>query len=242
MTLPSRGHFSSPLVSSVGMKGRALFLPDISLTACRYLSVLIRAVAGLVWLLPGCESNHTSSFPPSLIYGWKNSLACLRKFERGRAEKGDGIEKSAFPALSLLSANTLHKIKYSSIKARRWWQTICFLSWKSSKGAVILWVQKEWWVVCRGFKNLRKATHYLATWNFPLDSEWNEERLFSRTTLLIKTCIYLNEKLAYNTHITYISKVLKIRYRLLSNQNKMSKKWPVILIIFLSTYVLFSYV
>lgn len=44
--IEGRGHFSSPLVSSVGMNGRALFLPDISLTACRYLSFLIRAVAG----------------------------------------------------------------------------------------------------------------------------------------------------------------------------------------------------
>lgn len=82
MTLPSRGHFSSPLVSSVGMKGRALFLPDISLTARRYLSVLIRAVAGPLWLLPGCESNHTLSSPLSLIYGGENSLAGLTSFER----------------------------------------------------------------------------------------------------------------------------------------------------------------
>lgn len=66
----SRSFFLSIGVS-IGMKERALFLPDISLTARRYLSVLIRAVAGPVWLLPGCESNHTSSSPLSLIYGGK---------------------------------------------------------------------------------------------------------------------------------------------------------------------------
>lgn len=66
----SRSFFLSIGVS-IGMKERALFLPDISLTARGYLSVLIRAVAGPVWLLPGCESNHTSSSPLSLIYGGK---------------------------------------------------------------------------------------------------------------------------------------------------------------------------
>lgn len=93
--IAGRGHFSSPLVSSVGMKGRALFLPDISLTACRYLSVLIRAVAGPVWLLPGCESNHTSSSPLSLIYREKNSLAHIWRSLRGRCQ-----EKMEFPAAS----------------------------------------------------------------------------------------------------------------------------------------------
>lgn len=118
MTLPSWGHFSSPLVSSVGMKRRALFLPDISLTACRYLSVLIRTVAGLVWLLPGCESNHISSSPLSLIYGGK-IVQCvwgsLRGLSRRKKKKEDGIEKSTFPVLPYLRiANILHDIKNTS--------------------------------------------------------------------------------------------------------------------------------
>lgn len=86
--------FPSPLMSSVGMKGRALFLPDISLTARRYLSVLIRAVAGPVWLLPGCESNHTSSSPLSLIYGGKNRPGTVGEvWERAAFKKKKKKEK-----------------------------------------------------------------------------------------------------------------------------------------------------
>lgn len=83
----SRSFFLSIGVS-IGMKERALFLPDISLTARGYLSVLIRAVAGPVWLLPGCESNHTSSSPLSLIYGGKKTARHGRGSLKGlRQEK-----------------------------------------------------------------------------------------------------------------------------------------------------------
>lgn len=44
--IASGGHWSRS--RGWARKGRALFPPDISLTACRYLSVLIRAVAGVV--------------------------------------------------------------------------------------------------------------------------------------------------------------------------------------------------
>lgn len=65
-----------------------------------------------MWLLPGCESNHTSSSPPSLIYGVKKRSGT---FEEVREEKKnpDGIEKSTFPAsaLSPLIANIRQKDK-----------------------------------------------------------------------------------------------------------------------------------
>lgn len=133
----SRSFFLSIGVS-IGMKERALFLPDISLTARGYLSVLIRAVAGPVWLLPGCESNHTSSSPLSLIYGGKKTARHGRGSLKGlRQEKMQLKKKRAYfppPALSLLFANTPRKMEYIRIQAWQPWQTICFSFLKISRG------------------------------------------------------------------------------------------------------------
>lgn len=177
------------------MKGRALFLPDISLTACRYLSVLIRAVAGLVWLLPGCESNHTSSSPLSLIYGGKNSLAHLKKFE-GAVLKEDGIVKSTFPAsaLSLLIADILHKIKYIRIQARQWWLFVFSLE-NSVKGCIIVCPQwmSEWVHLenCQDFTSLKCIT-LASNMNFSimLIMEWRWD--YCHDHFSSSKCLFIN--------------------------------------------------
>lgn len=132
----SRSFFLSIGVST-GMKERALFLPDISLTARGYLSVLIRAVAGPVWLLPGCESNHTSSSPLSLIYGGKKQPGMVEEVWKDYVKRRCSWKKRAYfppPALSLLFANTPRKMEYIRIQAWQPWQTICFSFLKFHRG------------------------------------------------------------------------------------------------------------
>lgn len=100
----SRSFFLSIGVS-IGMKERALFLPDISLTARGYLSVLIRAVAGPVWLLPGCESNHTSSSPLSLIYGGKKQPGMVEEVWKDYVKRRcSWKKKSIFPTSCLIAS------------------------------------------------------------------------------------------------------------------------------------------
>lgn len=144
------------------MKGRALFLPDISLTACRYLSVLIRAVAGLVWLLPGCESNHTSSSPLSLIYAEgekKNGPVHLKKFEGGgccveKMELKDHIHKltSSYRGLRPRGNAQQHLNSAGTI--------FFFLLWKFRK--VFLFVLQEKKTILQLFKALHEVR-----WIFP---------------------------------------------------------------------------